>query len=107
MTIFETCRSMEVEKEIEKRVPSPGVVMMVRNVRMRAWIETAAAAISGILFVITLIWRDWIERVFGVDPDMGSGALEWVIVALALCATVAFSLLARTEWRKIREHPMA
>lgn len=81
--------------------------MMMRNVRRRAWIETTAAAISGVLFAITLIWRDWIERAFGVDPDMGSGALEWVIVAVALCATVAFSLLARSEWRRVREHPTA
>lgn len=76
---------------------------MIRNARTRAWIETIAAAISGILFIVTLVWRDWIERVFGVEPDQGSGALEWAIVALALCATVAFSLLARSEWRRVRE----
>ncbi|MGA5552395.1 ABC transporter permease [Streptomyces pseudogriseolus] len=80
---------------------------MMRNVRVRAWLETIAALISGILFVVTLIWRDWIERAFGVDPDQGSGALEWAIVAAALCATVVFSLLARSEWRKVKEHPAA
>ncbi|MFI7407658.1 ABC transporter permease [Streptomyces sp. NPDC049627] len=77
---------------------------MMQNVRMRAWVETVAAAICGILFVVTLVWRDWIERVFGVSPDLGSGALEWAIIVLALCATLAFSLLARSEWRRAREH---
>ncbi|EFL31954.1 conserved hypothetical protein [Streptomyces viridochromogenes DSM 40736] len=77
--------------------------IVMRNARRRAWTETIAAAISGILFVVTLVWRDWIERVFGVEPDMGSGALEWVIVAVAFCATVGFSLLARSEWRKVKE----
>lgn len=78
---------------------------MMHNVRMRGWIETIAAAISGILFVLTLVWRDWIERLFGVSPDQGSGALEWAIVALALCATITFSLLARSEWRRARALP--
>ncbi|WP_243769035.1 ABC transporter permease [Streptomyces cyanogenus] len=59
--------------------------------------------ISGILFIVTLVWRDWIERVFGVEPDQGSGALEWAIVAVTLCATVVFSLLARSEWRRAGE----
>ncbi|SNX66611.1 hypothetical protein SAMN06272735_8505 [Streptomyces sp. TLI_55] len=81
--------------------------MMMRNVHMRAWIETIAAAISGTLFVVTLVWRDWIEQVFGVEPDLGSGALEWAIVAVALCTTVGFSLLARSEWRRVRERPTA
>ncbi|MEU2288232.1 ABC transporter permease [Streptomyces sp. NPDC013178] len=76
---------------------------MMRNVRRRAWIEAIFAAICGVLFIVTLIWHDWIERVFGVEPDIGSGALEWVIVAAALCGAVGFSLLARSEWRKAKE----
>ncbi|MBT2546622.1 ABC transporter permease [Streptomyces sp. ISL-44] len=75
---------------------------MMRNVRMRGWIEAIAATISGILLIVTLVWRDWIEEVFGVDPDQHSGALEWVIVALAVCATLTFSLLARGEWRRAK-----
>ncbi|PWJ05356.1 ABC transporter permease [Streptomyces sp. NWU49] len=56
----------------------------------------------GLLFLVTLIWPDWIEAVFGVDPDQRSGALEWAIVAVALCATLTFSLLARSEYRGAR-----
>ncbi|MGV4891926.1 hypothetical protein ACSR0Z_36290 [Streptomyces viridosporus] len=56
----------------------------------------------GLLFLVTLIWPDWIEAVFGVDPDQRSGALEWAIVAVALCATLTFSLLARSEYREAR-----
>ena len=36
---------------------------------------------------------------FNVDPDHGNGALEWLIVTLALAFAVAFGLLARAEWR--------
>ncbi|MER6784306.1 ABC transporter permease [Streptomyces sp. NPDC000658] len=65
-------------------------------------LESVAAAISVIVFVLTLLWRDWIERLFGVDPDQGSGALEWIIVALAFCSAIIFGLLARSEWHRAR-----
>jgi hypothetical protein len=45
LTLVESCHPMVAKREIAKRTPSPGVVMMMRNVRMRAWIETIAAAI--------------------------------------------------------------
>ncbi|MET7699604.1 MULTISPECIES: ABC transporter permease [unclassified Streptomyces] len=75
---------------------------MTRNMRLRGRIEAVAAAVCGLLFLVTLIWPDWIEEVFGVDPDQHSGALEWAIVAVALLATVTFSLLARGEYRRAR-----
>ncbi len=64
------------------------------------WLETAIALVTAILFVITLIWRDWIEIVFNVDPDQRSGSLEWLIVGVLLALMIIFSLLARYEWRK-------
>jgi apolipoprotein N-acyltransferase len=79
---------------------------MMRNIRLRGWIEAVAAAVSAFLLVLTLVWRDWIEEIFGVDPDQHSGALEWAVVAVAVCATLLFSLLARGEWRRARAlHP--
>jgi len=69
------------------------------DVRRRFWIESLLAALSAILSVVTLVWHDWIEIVFGVDPDHGSGALEWLIVALAAGTAVAFAAIARAEWR--------
>ncbi len=69
---------------------------------LRFWLETVAAGITGALFVLTLITRDWIEAIFGVDPDQHNGSLEWLLVALLLAATLALSASARAEWRKAR-----
>lgn len=73
---------------------------MKRELRIRFWLEAALAGFSGLVFVLTMLWSDWIEIVFGVDPDHHSGSLEWLIVAVALLATVGFSVSARLEWRR-------
>jgi hypothetical protein len=65
----------------------------------RARIELALAIVSAFLFVLTLVTREWIELVFGVEPDGGSGALEWAIAFAFLFAAVTFSLLARRDHR--------
>jgi hypothetical protein len=70
--------------------------------RLRFWLETVMAFITGALFLVTLVWKDWIEEVFGVDPDSHNGSLEWIVVAACLVATVVLSSLARAEWHKVR-----
>nr|HET6903808.1 hypothetical protein [Ktedonobacteraceae bacterium] len=75
----------------------------MRNaLRLRFWLETGLAIVTGILFVITLIQRNWIEVAFGVDPDNGNGTLEWLIVGALLVVTIALFTLASYEWRKAR-----
>jgi len=73
--------------------------------KRRFQIEVALAALSAFLLAITLIWKDWIEIVFGIDPDRGSGELEWVIVALCTLASLAFVALARANWKVISPDP--
>ena len=50
--------------------------------------------------MITLLWRDWIEIIFGADPDKGNELLEWSVVGTFLVATIVLLTLARYEWRK-------
>jgi hypothetical protein len=73
---------------------------MSRTVRIRFWIEAALALLTAGLLMLTLILREWIELLFGVDPDGGDGSLEWVIVAALLAATVVLAWLAHVEWRR-------
>ncbi len=64
--------------------------------------EAVAAVVFGVLAVLTLLVPDWIEAVFGVEPDGSSGAAEWLIVtAFGLVALVLAALSART-WRSAR-----
>ncbi|WP_405358730.1 ABC transporter permease [Kitasatospora sp. NBC_00085] len=74
-------------------------------VRPLFWLEIALGSLSGLLFLVTLVWPDWIELLLGLDPDAGSGAAEWLIVATTATVTVACAVGARTEWR--RTHPAA
>jgi len=75
---------------------------MRRALRWRFWFEAVMATVTSILFVITLMQRDWIEIVFGVDPDSHSGVFEWLIVGALLTVTVMFFTLASYEWRRAR-----
>jgi hypothetical protein len=67
---------------------------------MRFWVESVATCLTAVLFVLTLISKEWIEILFRVDPDEGSGALE--IALLILCAGVACvsGMLAHRDWRR-------
>jgi len=75
---------------------------MGKALRQRFWHETGMGIVTGILFMITLVWHDWIEIVFGVDLDQGSGLLEWLIVGVLLVVTITLLLLDSYEWRRSR-----
>jgi hypothetical protein len=74
---------------------------MTHRVRTRFWLETTLAGVTFAALLLTLISRDWIETVFGVDPDHHSGSLEWAIVAVSLAASVSLATLAAKEWRRV------
>jgi hypothetical protein len=78
-------------------------VKPMRNaLRWYFWLETGMAIVTGVLFIITLVHRDWIETIFNIDPDNGSGTLEWLIVGVLLVVTVTLFTLASFEWRRAR-----
>ena len=75
---------------------------MNARLKVRLWGELVLAAITAVLGGLTAVLPTWIETVFGVDPDHGSGAVEWAVVG-ACFATCALSLLAaRASWREAR-----
>jgi hypothetical protein len=70
------------------------------KLRVRFWVEVGMTSITTILLIMTLISREWIEALFGVDPDGGDGSLEWAIVGVLAAVSLVFSLMARGEWRR-------
>jgi hypothetical protein len=50
--------------------------------------------------VLSLAEPEWLEDVFGIDPDGRNGATEWLIVAGYAMATSGCLMLARNKWRK-------
>lgn len=67
--------------------------------RMRALLATVFAVVGLCLCVLTLVWSEWIELLFGVDPDRGSGALELLVAGGFLVASVLLAGQARRDWR--------
>lgn len=64
---------------------------------VRMVVEFVLAGIFVLLAIMTAVYPQWIETVFGIDPDRGSGALEWIIVAsFGVLALAAAGLGTRT-----------
>ena len=74
---------------------------MERRLKTRLRVESILAAISAGLFVLTLINAEWIEALTGLEPDAGSGALEFLIAAAFLVAAVVTALMARRDYRQL------
>lgn len=68
--------------------------------RLRFGLDLTIAIAATVLGVVTLISREWIELVFGVDPDGGSGGLEWAIVIGLFAVAAVAALAARVDWRR-------
>ena len=68
--------------------------------RLWFYAESILGTLTGILFIVTLFSRDWIENIFHVDPDHGQGWVEWLIVVALALATFGLGALARAEWSR-------
>ena len=73
---------------------------MKKGLRLGFYLEAILGFLTAVLFVVTLINQQWIETVFKVDPDQGSGALEWLVVGGLAVVAIALGLAARYEWRR-------
>jgi hypothetical protein len=73
---------------------------MKSTVRARFWLEAALASLCGLLGMLTVFSRDWVEALTGFDPDHHTGSFEWAIVVGLLLICVAVGAAARAEWRR-------
>ena len=79
--------------------------MSRRRLGLLFWVEAVASAVGTFLGLLTIVWHDWIEGVFGVDPDHGNGSAEWIAVAALLAIGVVAGTLARRRWSRAHALP--
>ena len=70
---------------------------MPSGLRHRFWLESVSGSVTGIVAIITLLWHDWIEAVFGTHPDSGNGSAEWLVVLVLFLVTVALATYAELD----------
>jgi hypothetical protein len=75
------------------------------STRTRFRIELGLAGLATVFLILTVVWEDWIEIIFGIDPDHGDGSAEWFIAGGAAVIALVFFVLARMDWRRLRQAP--
>ena len=68
----------------------------------RIRIESAIALLATFLGLLTLVWTDWIEVVFRVDPDGHSGAAEAGVVLGLFAVALLLGSVAGFERHRAR-----
>lgn len=68
----------------------------------RVKIEAALAGLCAVQFLTAVAFPDWFEVVLGVEPDGGSGMVEWLIPVALAAAGLCLSITARRDWRRLR-----
>ena len=74
----------------------------VMKKRVRIWfcVKMLTGFVTGVLFLTTFFARDWIETLFGWDPDQYGGSVEWLIVVGLFVVTAMLFTSASIEWRR-------
>jgi cell shape-determining protein MreD len=57
-------------------------------------LQMVLAAASVILMIVTAVLPMWIEQLTGLEPDGGSGELEWLFALVPGALSIVFGVLA-------------
>ncbi len=76
---------------------------MTSRTQARARAEFALAIASAALFLGVVLRPDWIEILFGMDPDAGTGMLEWAIAGIPFALALLSGVLAVGDRRRVRD----
>ena len=68
----------------------------------RALTEAIVPAAISLLAIFTAFRHDWIEMFFGIDPDAGTGSLEWAFVLVPAAIAVTSAAVAYRKWNRAR-----
>ncbi|MGF6871079.1 hypothetical protein [Paraburkholderia sp. MM5477-R1] len=59
----------------------------------------AFAVLSATTLAASLVWPQWIEMLFGNQPDAGDGVEEWAITGVLTAMTLIVGAAAACSWR--------
>jgi hypothetical protein len=63
-------------------------------------VEAVLASLAGLMAIVSIFWRDWLEALFRWDPDHHSGTAELLIIAGLAAASLLLGAAAR--WQAVR-----
>lgn len=61
------------------------------------------AAFCLVALIVTAVWPDWIEEVTGLEPDNGSGTVEWLFLGVVGVLFLVFAVRAGRALRSVRD----
>lgn len=73
---------------------------MRKKISRRTRIEVILAVVAAVNLMLTALWREWIEVIFQVDPDGGSGSIERAVLIGSAVAFALFVGVAARDWRR-------
>lgn len=76
--------------------------MSPQRLRRRMTLEAVLAGCFLALALTTTVFLEWFEALTGLEPDGGSGALEWGLTAAFGLASVTAAVLARRDLTRVR-----
>jgi apolipoprotein N-acyltransferase len=68
----------------------------------RSFTGAGIAATLALLAALTAFHPNWIELAFGIDPDSGSGLMEWALVLAPALVAIACGTVAWRKWSSAR-----
>ncbi len=75
---------------------------MADRLRARAMAKLVLAAAFLVTAIVTVFYAEWFEALTGLEPDGGSGAFEWLIVAVLGVASLAVGAWGYNDVRRLR-----
>jgi hypothetical protein len=76
-----------------------GMSVAPRSIAIRYRVECLLTIVSGVALLLAIVAPQWLEAVSGLEPDGGSGAVEWGLAFAFAMSTAMWFLLARRHRR--------
>jgi hypothetical protein len=80
---------------------TPGMPVASRSLAIRYRVECLFTIVSGVALLLAIVAPQWLEAASGLEPDGGSGAVEWGLASALAISTTMWFLLARRHRRML------